>query len=103
MRIGAVTIIFICLLASVFLYLIYYFIAPIIASGWYLNHTYAVSKFENGFFWVKLKKEDKDYWVYKIDVTGVKVKDVCWQMFFKHKEAYELYLAGRNADDRSNR
>lgn len=102
MRISPVSIFFICIGAAFVLYFLYYFVIPIIVSGIYLNRTYAKSKYECGFFWVKLKKEDKDYWVYKIEVTGVKPKDVCWNMYMQHKEAYKLYLAGREADERKN-
>ena len=102
MRISAVSIIFVCIGAASVLYFLYYFVIPIIVSGLYLNRTYERSKYEDGFFWVKLKKEDKDYWVYKIEVAGVKPRDVCWFMYLKHKEAYELYVAGREADERKN-
>ena len=98
MRISAISIISICALSTLLLYFLYYFLIPIIASGMYLNKKYAKSKYEDGIFWVKLNKEDPDYWVYKIDTTGVKIKDVCWVIYFKHKEAYDLYLKGREAD-----
>ena len=95
---SAVSIFFVCIGAAAVLYFIYYFVIPIIVSGWYLNHTYAASKYEGGFFWVKLKKDDPDYWVYKIEIQGVRIRDVCWQMYAKHKEAYQMYIAGREAD-----
>lgn len=96
MQPDAVRIFFICVGAAAILYFIYYFVIPVFLSGYFLTHHYAKSKYENGIFWVKLKKEDKDYWVYMIDMTGVKVKDVCWQMYTKHKEAYEMYVKGRD-------
>ena len=102
MRVSAVSIILVCLGAAAILYFIYYFVIPIIVSGWYLNHTYAASKYECGFFWVKLNKDDPDYWVYKIEMNGVKIRDACWVMYFKHKEAYQMYMAGREADERKN-
>ena len=100
MRLGSV--ILICLGITILLYFLYYFVIPIIVSGFYLNRHYAKAKYESGFFWVKLKKTDKDYWVYAIDTTGVKPKDICWQIYTQHKRAYNMYLAGRedgNADD----
>ena len=94
MQPSAVSIIFICIGAAAVLYFVYYFLIPIIACGYYLNHHYAKSKYEDGFFWVKLKKEDKDYWVYKIDMAGVRVRDICWYMLVQHKRAYKMYISG---------
>lgn len=89
---------FICLGAAAVLYFFYYYFVPLILSGHYLNTHYAKSKYEDGFFWVKLKKTDTDYFVYKIEVTGLKPRNVCWCMLDQHKKAYKVYLGGR--DDR---
>lgn len=99
MRISPVSIIFVCIGAAAILYIFYYFIIPIFVSGFYLNSHYAKSKYEDGFFWVKLKKEDSDYWVYKIDTEGVNIRDVCWYMLYQHKRAYKMYLEGRESDN----
>ena len=96
MQPGAVSIIFVSIGAAAVLYFIYYFLIPILASGFYLNSHYAKSKYEDGFFWVKLYKDDADYWVYKIDMSGVRIRDVCWYMLAQHKRAYKMYTEGRN-------
>lgn len=97
MRFG--TVILICAGLGILLYFLYYFIIPIIVSGYYLNHHYVASKYKDGFFWVKLKKTDTDYYVYGFDFKGLRAKDVCWFMVDKHKEAYKLYLAGRDDNE----
>ena len=95
MRVNGISILFVCIGAAACLYFLYYFVVPIIACSFYLNSHYAKSKYEDGFFWVKLKKEDPDYWVYKIDMTGVRVRDICWYILYQHKRAYKIYVGGR--------
>ena len=102
MQFGPVKIFFICLGLAAVLYFLYYFVIPIFISGFWLNRHYAKSKYEDGFFWVKLKKTDIDYWPYKIDMTGVHLKDVCWFIYDQHKRAYKIYLSGREDDKPSN-
>lgn len=99
MRFSAVSIVFICIGAAAVLYFLYYFLIPILLSGYYLNHQYAKSKYESGFFWVKLKDTDKDYWVYGIDMMGVKIRDVCWTIYQQHKNAYQIYVNWRDDID----
>ena len=96
MQFGPVKIFFICLGAASVLYFLYYFFVPIFVSGYWLNHHYSKSKYEDGFFWVKLKRTDKDYFVYKIEVKGLRPRDVCWHMLDQHKKAYKLYIGGRD-------
>ena len=98
MQPSAVSIVLVCLGATAILYFLYYFLIPILLSGHYLNSHYAKSKYKDGFFWVKLKDTDRDYWVYKIDISGCKIRYVCWIIYWQHKKAYEMYLGGR--DDR---
>ena len=99
MQFSTVNIIFVCIGAASVLYCLYYFLIPIVVAGFYLNRHYAKSKYEDGFFWVKLKKEDKDYWVYKIDMTGVKLRNVGWYMLYQHKRAYKMYTSGLEVND----
>ena len=94
MRFSAVNIVFVCIGVTSVVYFLYFFLVPIVISGFYLNRHYAASKYEDGFFWVKLNKEDPDYWVYKIDMTGVKIHDIGWYMLYQHKRAYKIYISG---------
>lgn len=102
MRFSAISTVFILIGAAALLYFIYYFVVPIIASGYYLNTHYAASKYENGFFFVKLKKTDDDFWVYTIDTRNLKIKDVGWTMLDQHKRAYQMYIGGRDDTDETN-
>ena len=100
MRLGSV--ILVCVGITILLYFLYYYLVPLFVSGFYLNRHYAVTKYKDGFFWVKLKKTDKDYYVYKFDFTGLRPKDVCWFMVKRHRDAYRLYLEGRDDNGPSN-